>query len=108
MAWRMAALCVLITLLLSNGLICQPVYDLVVPVLARRTVILHHGGMQQFKHHRFLGTHISCQGNTCATFQLELLVAGDVNPILGPEPNLQLFRLSLIAPRQSLLVLPTN
>ena len=83
----MAALCVLITLLLSHGLICQPGRpgDDLVPVLTRSTAILHHGGMQQFKHHRFLGTRVSYHGNTCATFQLELLVAGDVNPNPGPE-----------------------
>ena len=69
---------ILFALLIFNGHIYLPVYQPVTaPSLCTQYGTIHH--------HKYLGTRTAYYGNTTATFQLELLVAGDVNPNPGPQ-----------------------
>ena len=51
---------------------------------------LHVG--KQVHHHRYLATRIPYYGNSTSTFQLELLISGDINPNPGPVSSNDLKR----------------
>ena len=55
---------------------------------------------------KFLGTRIPYTRNSCASFQIDILVAGDINPNPGPEtPRFEQTKSRLVYTSEQLLAL---
>ena len=56
-------------------------------VLPSSTFVLHQSYNDSRSTRSFIGTRIQYYNNSSATFQLRLLIAGDINPNPGPDEN---------------------
>ena len=94
-------------LMLCTGPICLPqLYTCNIHHVCSRPIALEpkqHLSLQSPQHLKYLGSRILLYGNTSCTFQLELIVSGDISPNPGPVPKLNTDVTSSTLKKQSLI-----